>query len=152
LRVEGAVMAVAMAGIALITAANVVTRYLTNVSLAFTEEFSVALMVIATLLGTSFALARGQHIAIGYFIDRLPPRGRIVAEIVGLALVVVCFAIIASYGAQLTWDEYRFDVLSPGMELPQWWLTGWLPVLSALILARGIGRMVRLARTLSTTP
>jgi hypothetical protein len=29
-----------MATMALITAANVVTRYLTNISLAFTEEFS----------------------------------------------------------------------------------------------------------------
>ena len=35
-----------MAAMALITAANVVTRYLTNISLAFTEEYSVALMVM----------------------------------------------------------------------------------------------------------
>jgi TRAP-type transport system small permease protein len=146
LQFEGIAMAAAMAGIALITGGNVVTRYLTNVSFAFTEEFSVALMVIATLLGTSFALARGHHIAIGYFTERLPHRGRVVAEIVGLGLVIACFSIIAVYGARLTWDEYRFDVLSPGMELPQWWLTGWLPLLSALVIMRGVERIVALAR------
>ena len=146
LKVEAVVMAGAMAGIALITAANVVTRYLTNISLAFTEEFSVALMVIATLLGTSFALARGHHIAIGYFVEQLHLRARAIAEIVGLGLVIVCFGIVAAYGAWLTWDEYRFDVLSPGMELPQWWLTGWLPVLSLLVVVRGVERMAALAR------
>jgi TRAP-type C4-dicarboxylate transport system permease small subunit len=146
LKVEAVLMAAAMAAIALITGANVVTRYLTNISLAFTEEFSVALMVIATLLGTSFALARGHHIAIVYFVERLHLRGRVIAEIVGLGLVVISFGIIAAYGAWLTWDEYRFDVLSPGMELPQWWLTGWLPLLSLLVIVRGVERMVALAR------
>jgi TRAP-type transport system small permease protein len=148
LRFEAVVMAAAMAAIALITAANVVTRYLTNVSFAFTEEFSIVLMVIATLLGTSFALARGHHIAIGYFVERLSCQGRLMAEIIGVALVIVCFAIICVYGAWLTWDEYRFDVLSPGMELPQWWLTGWLPLLSLLVIWRGMERIAALVRML----
>ena len=147
LTLEAILMAAAMAAIALITAANVVTRYLTNISLAFTEEFSVALMVVATLLGTSFAVARGHHIAIGYFVERLAQRGRTVAEIAALSLLVVCFGIIAVYGAWLTWDEYRFDVLSPGMELPQWWLTGWLPLLSLLVILRGLERILVLARS-----
>jgi TRAP-type transport system small permease protein len=148
LTLERVAMAGAMAAIALITAANVATRYLTDISLAFTEEFSVALMVIATLLGTSFAVARGRHIAIPYFVDRLALRGRAVAEIVALALVVACFGIVAFYGTWLTWDEYRFDVLSPGMELPSWWLTGWLPLLSLLVILRGIERIGAVARNL----
>ena len=146
LTLESVAVAAAMGAIALITAANVATRYLTNISLAFTEEFSVALMVIATLLGTSLALARGRHIAIGYFVERLSRRGRVLAEIVSLCLVIACFGIIAFYGAELTWDEYRFGVLSPGMELPQWWLTGWLPLLSLLVLWRCAERIVLLAR------
>jgi TRAP-type transport system small permease protein len=148
LKFESVAMAAAMAGIALITAANVVTRYLSNISLAFTEEFSVALMVIATLLGTSFALAHGRHIAIGYFVELLRPRARVFAEMIGLCLVIVCFGIIAAYGAWLTFDDYRFDVLSPGMELPQWWLTGWLPLLTFLVVMRGIERLWLLARGL----
>ena len=66
------------------------------------------------------------------------------------SLLVVCFGIIAVYGAWLTWDEYRFDVLSPGMELPQWWLTGWLPLLSLLVILRGVERIVVLARSLKS--
>lgn len=107
----------------------------------------MALMVITTLLGTSFAAARGSHIAIGYLVERLSLRGRIAAEITALALMIACFAIIAVYGAKLTWDEYRFEALSPGMELPQWWLTGWLPLLSLFVLLRCIERAATLARS-----
>ena len=37
---------IALAGISIISLANVVVRYSTNASFAFTEEFSVFLMVI----------------------------------------------------------------------------------------------------------
>lgn len=150
LKLESVAMAVCMAAIALITGANVVTRYLTNISLAFTEEFSVALMVIATLLGTSFALANRRHIIINYFVVQLSPHGQAIAEMVAMGLVIVCFGIIVVYGAWLTWDEYRFDVLSPGMELPQWWLTGWLPLLSLLVIWRAVERAHVLARELKS--
>ena len=69
-------MAAGMAAIALITGTNVVVRYLTNISFAFTEEFSVVFMVIVTLLGTSFPMAGGHHIEIGYFTSLLSKRGR----------------------------------------------------------------------------
>ena len=40
-----------MAALCLITLGNVVARYLTNYSFAFTEEYSIALMVVVTMLG-----------------------------------------------------------------------------------------------------
>jgi TRAP-type C4-dicarboxylate transport system permease small subunit len=146
LRFEEVVVAAGMAAIALITAANVVTRYLTNISLAFTEEFSVVLMVIVTLFGTALAMAGGRHIRIEYFVDLLGTRGRRVAEMVSMVLVVICFGILLIYGALLTWDEYRFESLTPGLGHPQWLHTGWLPLLSTLVIARALGRFVRLWR------
>jgi TRAP-type C4-dicarboxylate transport system permease small subunit len=145
-RFERVAMALAMGAIAVITAANVVTRYLTNISLAFTEEFSVVLMVIATLLGTASAIVTGRHIKIAYFADLLPERGQRLAEMIGLALLVLCFGVVLVYGTWLTWDEYRFEVLSPGMELPQWLLTGCLPLVSLFVVWRAVERILVLAR------
>lgn len=143
---ERAVIALAMAAMALITAANVVTRYLTDISLAFTEEFSVVLMVVVTLFGSALAMAGGRHIKIDYFVILLSARGQRLAEIIAMALVVICFGVIFWYGARLTWDEYRFEVLSPGLGHPQWIYTGWLPVLSTIVIARALGRIARLWR------
>jgi TRAP-type C4-dicarboxylate transport system permease small subunit len=146
LKIEEVLVAAAMAAMALITAANVVTRYLTDISLAFTEEYSVVLMVLVALLGTAVATASGRHIRIGYFVELLPARGQRIAEMIGMVLTVLCFGILVWYGWRLAYDEYRFEVLSNGLGNPNWWYTGWLPVLSAVVVARAIGRFIRLAR------
>jgi TRAP-type C4-dicarboxylate transport system permease small subunit len=146
LKVEEVLVAACMAAMALITAANVALRYLTNVSIAFTEEYSVALMVGVALLGTAVATAAGRHIRIGYFTDDLAPRARRRAEMAAMALVMLCFGLLVVFGARLAWDEYRFEVLSSGLGHPNWWYTGWLPVLSLVVVLRALGRFIRLAR------
>ena len=146
LKIEEMLVAAAMAAMALITAANVVTRYLTDISLAFTEEYSVVLMVLVALLGTAVATASGRHIRIGYFVDLLPPSGQRIADMASLALTILCFGILVRYGYTLAYDEYRFEVLSNGLGNPNWWYTGWLPLLSAVVVLRALGRLIRLAR------
>ncbi|MDB5414344.1 MAG: 2,3-diketo-L-gulonate transporter small permease protein YiaM [Rubritepida sp.] len=146
LTLERVLLAAAMGAMALITGANVATRYLTNISLAFTEEYSVALMVAVAMIGTALATAAGRHIRIGYFVDKLRPRARAIAEIVATALLILCFALIAWYGARMVMDEYDFEVLSPGLGHPQWLYSVWLPVLALLVIGRAAGRIVRLWR------
>lgn len=146
LKVEEMLVAAAMAVMALITAANVVTRYLTDISLAFTEEYSVVLMVLVALLGTAVATASGRHIRIGYFIDLLPARGQRRAEMAAMVLTMLCFGLLVWYGYRLAYDEYRFEVLSNGLGHPNWWYTGWLPLLSVVVVLRALGRLIRLAR------
>lgn len=146
LTLERVLLALAMGAMALITAANVATRYLTDVSLAITEEYSVVLMVIVALIGSALAMACGRHIRIGYFTDKLPPAWQRGAEILSLLLSITCFGLLVVFGFDLAYDEYRFEVLSNGLANPQWLYTGWLPLLSLLVIARAVGRAIRLAR------
>jgi TRAP-type C4-dicarboxylate transport system permease small subunit len=146
LRLEEMLVAAVMAVIAAITTANVAIRYLTDISLAFTEEYSVALMVGLTLIGTALAIAKGAHIRIGYFTDRLSPRGQHGAEAVAMALTVVCFGLLAWNGARLAYDEYDFEALSSGLGHPQFLYTMWLPILSLLVMGRAAGRLLRMLR------
>lgn len=146
LRLEEVLIAAIMAAIALITGANVVTRYTSNMSLAFTEEYSVALMVALAMIGTALAMAGGRHIRIAYFTDLFSPRIRRGLEIGAMLLVVLCFAMLAWYGGRMTWDEWEFEVMSSGLGHPQWLYTIWLPVLALLVIGRALGRITRLAR------
>jgi len=143
---ERVLLALAMATMALITAANVLARYLTNVSLAITEEYSVVLMVIIALIGAALAIATGRHIRVGYFTDQLSKSGQRRAEMIALLLAIICFGLLAIFGAKLAYDEYRFEVLSNGLGNPQWLYPGWLPFIALLVIARATGRLVRLAR------
>lgn len=146
LALEKVLVAAAMAAMALITFANVVTRYLTDVSLAFTEEYSVALMVVVALLGTSLATAAGRHVRIGTLVDGQAPVRRRATEVAALGLTVFCFGILAAWGGMLARDEYEFEVMSSGLGHPQWWYTAVLPVLSVAVVLRALGRAVRLLR------
>ncbi len=103
-------------------------------------------MVVVAVIGSALAVACGRHIRIAYFTDMLPPALRRGAEMLGLLLSIVCFGLLAVFGASLAWDEYRFEVLSNGLGNPQWIYTGMLPLLSLLVIARAAGRLVRLAR------
>jgi TRAP-type C4-dicarboxylate transport system permease small subunit len=139
LRIEEAVAAGVMALLGLITLANVVVRYLTNYSFAFTEEYSIALMVVVALLGTSIAAARNRHMRISWFVERMPRPLALAANFVAMLAGAAMFALLIGLGAKLTWDEYRFEVLSPGLGEPQWIYTLTLPVFSVLVLLRVVG-------------
>lgn len=142
--VEEGIAAVAMALVCVITFGNVLVRYFTNASFAFTEEFSVFLLVVLTLAGASAAFARNRHIRMAYFVGKLPPRAHRAVEVLVTACGVALFATIAWYGVALFQDDWQYGTTSPGIGVPQWIYTIWLPVFSALIALRIAGRLVRL--------
>lgn len=144
LRIEEAAGAAAMALIVLISFGNVVVRYVTDISFAFTEEFSVFLLVFMTFVGASLAAATDSHIRITFFRDRLGRRGRLACEVLALLASVAMFGLVAWYGAQLTLDDIRWAETSPGLGLPRWIYTIWLPLLSMAIVLRLLGRLRRL--------
>ncbi|WP_349369743.1 TRAP transporter small permease [Salinarimonas sp.] len=145
-KIEEALGAAAMALIVAISFGNVVVRYLTNASFAFTEEFSVFLLVFMTFVGASAAFATNEHIRITFFLERMGRRGRIAAEAVTLLATTAMFALVVYYGGQVTFDEWYWEETSPGLGYPAWIYTVWLPLLSLVIIGRVIGRGIAVFR------
>lgn len=144
--IERSIAAAAMAGICLISFANVVVRYTTNVSFAFTEEFSIFLLVIMTFTGASLAFATNENIRIAFLPARLAPRGRLICDVVASLASALMFLLVFRYSADLAWDEYLFEETSPGLGYPTWIYTIWLPILSLAILGRIVGRLIAVLR------
>lgn len=135
-RIERALAAMAMAALTLITGANVVMRYLTNISFAMTEEISVFLLMVLTLVGAVSAFAEGRHVRITLFVNALPAAGRRVCGALTWACNVTMFALLAWLGAMTAWDDYAYEVTSPALGVPQWWYSSWLPFFAAVIVLR----------------
>lgn len=146
IRIEEAIAAAAMALICVITFANVVVRYFTNASFAFTEEISVFLLVVLTLVGAAAAFARDRNIRVDFFVLKLPPPARLALELLGMALSTALFSMVAWYGWRFFLDDVKYETTSPGLGVPQWVYSIWLPVLCALIVLRIVGRLVRSGR------
>ncbi len=146
LKIEEAAAAACIGILALITFANVVVRYLTNISFAFTEEFSVFLMVVMCLVGSSSVMAKGGHLNISYLVEKLPGGPAYVVRLAATLMVCITFLGLVVLGARMAYDEYRYEVTSPGLGLPTWIYTVWLPILSMAIFGRVMGVMIRLLR------
>ena len=134
---------IVMGALALITFANVLVRYFTNSSFAWTEEISVFLMIVLAMVGGSAAVARDRHIRIEYFSESGPARRRQRLAQLGALMVALLFATMAVLSVRVVWDDYRFEETSPGIGVPQWWYSVWLPVFSTLIAARALGHGLR---------
>ena len=144
--IEGAIAALLMGGLFLITFTNVLVRYFTDISFAFTEEYSVAMMVTMAFIGSASAFALDRQIRMTFFVDKLPFGPRRAIELLVVLVCATFFTALAWYGGRYVWDEYRFEVLSPGLGVPQWMYTIALPVCSGLIVARLLGRLARVLR------
>jgi len=146
LSIEENLAGIILAALALITFANVVVRYMTSFSFAFTEEFSIFLMVVMAFVGSSSLMAKGAHLNISYFVDRLPSKARRATRIAATVLTAFTFLLLTILAARMAWDEYRFEVTSPGLGIPTWIYTIWLPILSLAITGRALGAIIRMRK------
>ena len=147
LKIEDWLTVITMGLLALITFANVIVRYFTDQSFAWTEEFSVFLMIVLSLVAGSASVARNRQIRIEYFADSGSPKRQRVLARFGAIMVFVLFALIAVLSTRMVWDDIRFDETSPGIGIPQWCYTVWLPIMSVAIAARALGLFIRRGRS-----
>jgi TRAP-type C4-dicarboxylate transport system permease small subunit len=135
-RIESVLGVIALALICIISLANVLVRYMTDISFAFTEEYSVFLMIVLAFAGASAASRNNEHIRIG-LVERScgPKTKRLLYTLQWLGTLIV-LALITWYGGVLTWEEYIYESLSPGLGHPNWIYLIWLPILSIAIMYR----------------
>ena len=129
-----------------ITLANVLVRYFSDESFAWTEEISIFLMVVLTLAGAAAAAARDRHIRIEFFYDRGSPARRRLLALCSAAATAVMFAALSVLLGRVAYDEYFYGETSMAIGVPRWWYTAWLPVLCAAIALRAAGWGIRRAR------
>lgn len=143
LRIEDWLTVIIMALLALITFGNVLVRYFTDASFAWTEEISIFLMIMLAMVAGSAAVARDQHIRIEFLTSGgSAARKRALARL-GAACVALLFMLLAVLSMRMVWDDWRFEETSPGIGVPQWWYSIWLPVCSLAITARAVGVLIR---------
>lgn len=147
-RIEDWVGVIVMVLLVVITFANVVVRYFTDESFAWTEEFSVFLMIVLALVAGSAAVARDRNIRIEYFFERGSATRQKRLAILSALAVAAMFLALAVLGVRITWDEYTFGETSPGIGVPSWWYSVWLPVLSLAITLRALALALRNLRAL----
>jgi TRAP-type C4-dicarboxylate transport system permease small subunit len=103
-------------------------------------------MVMMTLLGSSSLMAKGGHLKIDFLVEKISQKNRLTVQIGGAVITAFTFFLLAVLSGRMAWDEYRFEVSSPGLGVPTWIYTIWMPVLFLAITGRAVGRIIRMRR------
>jgi TRAP-type transport system small permease protein len=129
----------------LLTLANVLVRYFTEQSFAWTEEISVFLMVLMAFTGASAVAARDKHIRIELLYDSGTPRRRRILRLIAVACTVVFFVALAALLGRVMADEIKYGETTTGLGVPRWWFTAVLPASCLLIALRALSVLRRTA-------
>ncbi|MDR1731735.1 MAG: TRAP transporter small permease [Synergistaceae bacterium] len=136
--VLGAILLFIMVTIAFL---NVITRYFSNYSFAFTEEVALNLFVWITLLGISICYKHRTHLAMTFIYDRCPRKVQKGLFFLSNLFSAAFFALLTYRGVLQVWDEYELSSVTEALQTPTWLYTLALPVFSVLIIFR-IGHSV----------
>lgn len=101
-RITGFLVIVLLAVMTFSTLLGVFYRYVLSDALTWPEELARYAMVWVTGLGSSLALRYGDHVAVEFFVQRLPAAGGRWVILGGRLLVLLFLFLMVIFGADMT--------------------------------------------------
>jgi len=120
---------------------EILFRYVFHFPLFWTEEFARYCLVWSSLLGATIAFKRGEHIAVTFFMDRLPTRSRRVLGFAAGVSVAVILLVILWGGIQLISVTSR--QLSPALRVSMAIPYAALPIAAAIMLVHALNHAIK---------
>jgi Tripartite ATP-independent periplasmic transporters, DctQ component. len=68
------------------------------------------------------------------------------ATVITLLANLAIFMLMVWFGGKFAYDDWRFNATTPGLGIPAWLYSMWLPIAALVIIARLIGRFQRQIR------
>lgn len=133
---EEVLCAIVLMFMAVLCFANVIVRYLTTYSLAFSEELLVNLFVWLTLLGAAIGFKRGSHLGVTLLTSRFPKSWRKGVVVFGALFSSGLFCLLAYQGYFMVSQQYQTGMTTYSMGLPMWWFSLAVPTGSVLVVIR----------------
>lgn len=128
--------------IVLVTFVNVVSRYTFQASLAFSEEITINLLVVMTMMGAVVGIRLGAHLGFTYIVENAKANVRRSLIIIGAALMIVFLAVLLIWGSEMMIHQAIRGRATPSLGIPQWLFTLSIPMAGLL----GIVRTLQAAR------
>lgn len=145
-RVEEGVVALLFAGASILMVAQVVLRYIFNVTHGWYVELINYSLIWAALIGASVGVREGVHIGVDVVVQRLPGRLRTAVQTLALLVSAGFCAYVAFLSVEYVGDVAASSQVTPEMEIPKWWVYLVLPFTFASMALRFLLQAARAAR------
>ena len=103
--------------IVLLVMTLVILRYGFNSTIVGANEFIVILFIYTSAIGASVIIGKKEHIAITYFIDKLPSTARKIVNVINFLLIAYLNGVLIWYG--IRWMNITGDYLTAVLKIQQ---------------------------------
>lgn len=135
---EDYILAVMLLIMTVLAFVNVVARYVFLASLPWIEELNRLGLVILSYAGAAVALKNHSHLGLSIITDRLSPKGKKIAGLFSCVCGVFFCVVAIYYGVLMVMKEHANNVLTQGMQWPEYLFGMWLPIGCAVLCIRFI--------------
>ncbi|SMD08167.1 TRAP transporter small permease [Sporomusa malonica] len=125
---------------------QILSRFVFNIPLRWTEEFAVFLLAWVSFLGASVGVKRWAHIGVEAFVLLLPKKMQHVVKLLSLVLSAIFFAIMLYYGIEIVLKQVATGQVSAAMRIPMYLAYLSVPVGATFMLIRTIQLFLTMAR------
>ena len=110
-------------------------RYVLNQSFSFTEEFARFALIWLTILGAAYLNGKREHLAMDYWLNKLPPKRRAARRrLIELLMAAFALLVMVIGGGNLVYTTLRLGQVSPAIGVPLGVVYAIVPVSGLLIL------------------
>jgi C4-dicarboxylate transporter DctQ subunit len=135
-RLEEAFMVVALTFMTLLTVVQVVLRYGFGTGWVWSLEATTYTFAWFVLIGMSYGVRTGAHIAVDLLTSRLTPSGARATAVVALVCSLVYCALMVYGSSQFVERLLSLGTNARDIPLPRWLLTGIMPIAFLLLALR----------------
>lgn len=110
-------------------------RYVLNKSFSFTEEFARFALIWLTILGAAYLNGKQEHLAMDYWLNKLPPEGRAARQrLIEIFMAVFALFVMVIGGGNLVYTTLRLGQVSPAIGVPLGVVYAIVPISGLLII------------------
>jgi len=125
---EGVMLALGVIAMTINTIAAVISRYVFNSAITFTDELNVIFIVVVTYAGLSYAARNGRHIRMSAIYDAMPAKIRKALMVVMASVTSAFMFFLSFYSYYYIVEVYQSGRILPALGMPVFYMYLWVPV------------------------
>lgn len=136
-------LAILLAVIVLIVFSNVLSRYLLNASLAWSDEISRMMFIWLVFLGAIIAYINNEHLGLDIFINIFPKKITQVFILVADIVVFISLTVVLKGGIDMTVDSFESGWVSSAVPIQYGYIYLVVPISAALMLIECLLKFIK---------
>lgn len=141
-KIVGIVLSLALAVMSVLIVVQVLTRYVVNISLTWSEEAARYLLIYAVFLGAALAMRKQQHIAIEFLVQSVNEKMRAVLKLLILIISIGFFVMLFAKGVEIL--QFVGNQKSPALRIPMSIPYAAIPIGAGLLIINSLAVMLEM--------